>query len=248
MEFKDKIILVTGAASGIGKSISECFSRSNGTVLIADINEKEGKKTAEEIVNRGGKAEYIYFDVSDLEKIGDIISGIVNKYKKIDILVNNAGVCSLSSFGDITVSEWYKVMDINLGSAFFITREACKYMIENKYGKIVNISSVSAKMGGINVGAHYVASKGGLDSLTRYFAKSLAKYNINVNAVSGVTTNTNLISSWKKEIIDKAVKMIPLSRLGEPIDIASAVIFLASDTSNFITGEVLNVNGGLYMD
>jgi len=248
MNFKDKVILVTGAADGIGKGIAIRFAEHGGFVIATDINREKGEELVGSLKDDNKKADFIYMDVSDIEKIKSVVSELINRYKKIDILVNNAGIYPIKSYKEITLSEWDKVIRINLTSVFFITKEISKYMEQRRYGKIVNISSVAAKMGGINVGPHYVASKGGMEALTRYFARNLAKYNINVNAVSMSTTNTNLIKNWDKKIIKGIIENTPLKRIANIDDVANIVLFLSSEKSCFITGEVVNVNGGLYMD
>lgn len=248
MNFKDKVILVTGSADGIGKGIAIRFAEHGGFVIVTDINRKKGEELVNSLKDDNKKADFIYMDVSDIKKIESVISELINRYKKIDILVNNAGICPIKSYKEITLSEWDKVIRINLTSVFFITKEISKYMEQRRYGKIVNISSVAAKMGGVNVGPHYVASKGGMEALTRYFAKNLAKYSVNVNAVSMSTTDTNLIKNWDKKIIKGIIENIPLKRIANIDDVANIVLFLSSDKSSFITGEVVNVNGGLYMD
>ena len=248
VNIKGRYILITGAANGIGKGIAESFGKTGDLVFITDNDIGKGKKVASDIIRNGGKAEFFYLDVSEIDSIGNVVAAIISKYKKIDVLVNNAGICPTEPFDRIDLDQWDHVIRTNLTSAFFLIKETSKYMIERRYGKIINISSVSAKMGGVTAPPHYVASKGGLDSLTRYFAKNLAKFNINVNAVSCATTKTNLIKSWEKSIIEYLLTITPLNRMSTVSDIANAVIFLASDNASFITGEVLNVNGGLYMD
>ena len=248
MNFKDKVILVTGAADGIGKGIAIRFAECDGFVIVTDINREKGEELVNSLKDANKKADFIYMNVSDIEKNEKIVSEMINKYKKVDILVNNAGICPIKSYKEITLSEWDKVIRINLTSVFFIIKEISKYMEQMGYGKIVNISSLGAKIGGINVGPHYVSSKGGIDALTRYFAKNLAKYNINVNAVSMSTTDTSLIKDWDKKIIEGIIKNTPLNRIACVDDVANIVLFLSSDKSSFITGEVVNVNGGLYMD
>ncbi len=248
MEFENKNVLVTGAASGIGKGISSLFARLGARVLLIDKNIDDGKKAVKEISVDGGKSNFFYLDLTEISSIRDVVASIISKHKKIDILINNAGICPMDAFTDIDIDRWDSVIRINLTSVFFLTREVSRFMIERKYGKIVNISSISAKMGGVNAPPHYVASKGGLDSLTRYFAKKLASFNINVNAISGSATMTNITKSFTKSMLDNLIKITPLNRLSTVSDIAKAVVFLASDDSGFITGEVLNVSGGLYMD
>lgn len=248
MDFKDKIILVTGAANGIGRDVALNFAKLNGHVIIADIDKEQGEELIYKIKENNKKADFIYFNVLEIDKIDNVISNIINKYKKVDVLVNNAGICPKKHSEDIDIKEWDEVMRVNLTSIFFIINKLSTYMKNQRYGKIVNISSVAAKMGGINVGPHYVASKGGVEALTRYFAKNLAQYNINVNAISPATTITNLSNMWNKEVIKEITEKIPLNRLASTTDIANVVLFLSSDESSFITGEVINVNGGMYMN
>jgi len=248
MDFKGKNILITGAASGVGKSIAESFGRLGGSILLVDKNVNDGEKTTKGIVELGGNAEFFYIDLSDIPSIETTVKNIIEKYKKIDVLINNAGICPMQKFYEIELYQWDNVIRINLTSAFFLIKEISKFMMSRKYGKIINISSVSAKMGGVSVPPHYVVSKGGLDSMTRYFAKNLAEFNINVNAISGSTMHTKLNESWQKGIFENIKNITPLNRLCTVSDMANAAIFLASDDSSFITGEIINVNGGLYMD
>lgn len=248
MDFKDKTILITGASNGIGREIAINLSNMNGYVIAADIDDGQGEELISEIRENNKLADYINFDISYTAGIKKIISDIISKYKKVDILINNAGICPEKHPGDIGMEEWDKVLNINLKAMYFLINEVSKSMIENKYGKIVNMSSVGAKIGGVNVGPHYVASKGGVEALTRYYAKNLAQYNINVNAVSPATTITKLNSGWSEEIIEEIKQKIPLNRLATVKDISNVVTFLASDESGFMTGEVVNVNGGIHMD
>jgi 3-oxoacyl-[acyl-carrier protein] reductase len=248
MDFTQKIILVTGAAGGIGKAIAEKFASLGGTPIILDVDKQKGHKLAQNIKGKGKKADFIPIDISDVKKIKPLVTNIMNKYKKIDILVNNAGICPINNYEKVDLEEWNRVLEINLTGAFFLTREVAHYMKKNRYGKIVSMSSVSARMGGVNVGPHYAVSKGGIEAMTKYFAINLAKYNINVNAVSMCTTDTDLIKGWNKRIINSILGKIPLGRMATVNDAADAVLFLSSEHADYVTGEVLQVNGGLYMN
>lgn len=248
MNFDHKIILISGAAKGIGKKIALKFAELNGFIIITDFDKKAGEVLETEINKYEVKSKYYCFDFAKIDQIEGKISEIVSIYKRIDVLINNVGICPMKSFEHITIEEWNKVINLNLSSVFFLTKEVVKYMIQRKYGKVVNVSSIASKVGGISTGPHYIASKGGIDSLTRYFAKKLANNNINVNAVSPSTTDTELIKDWDNSIIDHIISMTPLKRLATANDIANAVLFLSSDNASFITGEILNINGGLYMD
>lgn len=248
MNFDHKIILISGAAKGIGRKIALKFAELNSFIIITDFDKKAGEVLETEINKYEVKSKYYYFDFAKIDQIERKISEIISIYKKIDVLINNVGVCPMKSFEHITIDEWNQVINLNLSSIFFLTKEVVKYMMQRKYGKVVNVSSVASKVGGISTGPHYVASKGGIDSLTRYFAKKLANNNINVNAVSPSTTDTELIEDWDNSIIDHIISMTPLKRLATANDIANAVLFLSSDNASFITGEILNINGGFYMD
>ena len=166
----------------------------------------------------------------------------------MDILVNNAGICPLRSFEEISDEEWDRVLSINLKGAFICSQEAIKPMCEQGWGRIINISSVAGKMGGVKVGAHYAASKGGLIALTFCLARQYAASGITANVIAPATIETDLIRDWSAQAKRDLVAHIPLGRLGQPKDVAAAVVFLASEEAGFITGEVLDVNGGFLMD
>ncbi|MGM0366775.1 MAG: SDR family NAD(P)-dependent oxidoreductase [Actinomycetota bacterium] len=248
MDFNQKVMLITGAASGIGRAVAQGFARGGGMPVILDIDREGGRRLAEEIKGRGHKADFMHADISDVKSLGPLVLEIIGKYKKIDVLVNNAAICPIKNYEQVDLEQWNRVLDINLTGAFFLTREVAGYMKEKNCGKIVSMSSVSARMGGVNVGPHYAVSKGGIEAMTKYFAVNLAKYNINVNAVSMCTTDTGLIKGWDKKIINSIIEKIPLGRVASVEDAAGAVLFLSSEHANYITGEVLQVNGGLYMN
>ena len=240
---KSKTAIVTGGKWGIGRAIADIFSSEGSTVIALDINFKECKKTVDIIKNKGFNAIPIRCDLSDINSINKTIIEISNNFKKIDILVNNAGIFSTTPILDMTVKEWDKVMDTNLKGPFFLSKEILKIMIENKYGKIINMSSLTAKTGGRTSGVNYGVSKAGLISVTKYLAKFGAKYGINVNAIlpAFVETQMNL---RLKEMLD----YIPLGRIASPGEIAKVALFLASDDSSYITGEMIDVDGGYLMD
>lgn len=242
-KLKGKISVITGAASGIGKAIANVLSKEGSTVVALDINIEECRKTTDAIRSKGFNAIPIRFDLSNLSSIEKIVKEIVVNFKKVDILVNNAGIFSSTPIMEMTDSEWDLVMNINLKGPFFLSKEILKSMVGNKSGKIVNIASLAAKRGGSTSGVNYGASKAGLISVTKYLARFGAQYGINVNAVVPGYVNTSMNPRLKEMI-----KFIPIGRVAEPEEIAKVVLFLVSDDSSYITGEMVNVDGGLLMD
>ena len=193
-------------------------------------------------------SESLEIDLSKVTSINKKIKTILDKFGNIDILVNSAGICPRTALADISIEEWTKVMDINLKGCFFLSQEILLYMQEKKYGKIINIGSTAGKVGGIQVGAHYAASKAAIISLTKSLALTGAPFGINVNCICPGVINTQMTACLSKKKIEKYKEAIPLGTIGIPEDVAYAVLFLASDRSRYITGEILDVNGGLIMD
>lgn len=248
MELTGKIALVTGGASGIGRAASQQIGREGGTVVIADVNEKLGDQAADELRREGQAAEFVKLDVARVPEIRRILSRVVSRHGRIDILVNAAGIGRLTRIPDITPEEWDLVMTVNLRSAFFCSQEALKTMCPRGYGKIVNIASAAGKIGGVAVGAHYAASKAAVICLTKSLALHAAAFHVNVNSVCPGPIATPLTDSWGEEVNEAFAAKIPFGHYGSPEDVAEAIVFLVSDRSRYITGETLDVNGGLVMD
>jgi len=238
--------IVTGGARGIGLAICRRFVEEGAKVVIADIDQAEGAKAAQTLGIENAMA--VLTDVSDPASVEEATRKTLDRFGRIDILVNNAGICPLRPLEEISVQEWDKVLDVNLKGAFLFSKAVLPQMREQGYGRIINISSVAGKMGGVFVGAHYAASKAGLIALTMCIARQYAQFGITANVICPVTTLTPMTASWPAELLEKLKKQIPLGRLATPEDIAAAVAFLASDDAAFITGEVLDVNGGFLMD
>lgn len=245
-----KTAIVTGAAKGLGKSMSIGLAKEGAIVLICDIDVNEAKKTAEEIVNMGLIAKAVKMDVSNKTDIENAVREILNEWGKIDILVNNAGIVGRTNIFDTTEQEIDRILNINLKGVIFCSQIVAKSMIENKYGKIVNIASVAAKIGGGLFGTSiYAASKGGVISLTKGYAKELAPYGITVNAIAPGSIDTPLTTNGRtEEDLRNSAKKIPLGRRGRSEELEGAAVFLASDESSFITGATIDVNGGTLMD
>ena len=243
---KDKIALVTGGSRGIGSSICKELAKAGATVLINYANSKDSAlKVLEEIVEGNGKGEVVGFDVSDYSIVEEKIKYLIEKYEKIDILVNNAGITRESLFMRMKESQWDEVFETNTKGVFNCTKNVVRMMLKNQYGKIINISSVVGEMG--NPGqVNYSSTKSALIGFTKSLAKELGSKNINVNAITPGFIETEITEVLSDSIKDKYKEIIPLSRFGKPEDVAKAVLFLASDDSSYITGEVLKINGGLY--
>ncbi len=246
-DFKDKVVLVTGGSRGIGRACALGFARGGATVVISYAgNEAAAKETMDLIANAGGKGKAIRFDVADTKACGEAIDSIVKEFGKLDVLVNNAGISIDGLVMRFKDEDWDKVLDTNLKGAFALMRAATRPMMKAKGGSIVNLTSVVGEMGNAGQVA-YSASKAGLIGITKTIARELASRNIRVNAVSPGFIGTDMTAALPEETKAKMMDAIPLARLGSAEDVANAVLFLASDAAAYVTGEVLKVNGGMYM-
>jgi NAD(P)-dependent dehydrogenase (short-subunit alcohol dehydrogenase family) len=247
-DLTDRIALVTGAGSGLGKSICEGYSHFGVKVAAVDINEESVKRTAQELVSSGGSAIPVVCDVTDADQVNEAVKKTLDEFGRIDILVNVAGIGMRSPAENMTDEMWDKVLDINLKGAFLFCREVGRHMIErNQGGRIINMASVGAFIGITTGNANYTASKGGMCAMTRCLAIEWAKHNILVNAIAPSHVDTPLIQELmrkKPEVKKLFLNNIPLGRLGRPIDITGSAIFLASDAASWITGHTLVVDGG----
>tara|TARA_B110000014_G_scaffold120869_1_gene83048 strand:- start:497 stop:1237 length:741 start_codon:yes stop_codon:yes gene_type:complete len=243
---KGKVALVTGGSRGIGSSICLELARAGARVIINYSSSLEGaNKVLEDIKSIGGEAEIVKFDVSNTEVVEKEIKILLDNHERIDILVNNAGITRDSLFMRMKEDQWDQVFDINAKGVFNCTKNIVRSMVKNKYGKIINITSVVGEMG--NAGqVNYSSTKSAIMGFTKSLAKELGSKNINVNAVSPGFIETEITDVLPDNIKEQYKEKIPLSRFGQPEDIAKAVLFLASDDSSYITGEVLKINGGLY--
>ncbi|MDB3931520.1 3-oxoacyl-[acyl-carrier-protein] reductase [Candidatus Pelagibacter sp.] len=241
-DLENKNIIVTGASGGIGNSIVEKLNDYGANVLASGTRLEK----LEELKSKFNKIKILKFDISQSDKIEEFIDNAANELGGLDCIVNNAGITQDNLAIRMSIDEWKKVIDINLTSTFLMSKFAIKKMLKNKKGKIINITSVVGHTGNLGQ-ANYTASKAGLVAMSKSLAIEYAKKNINVNCISPgfiKTAMTDKIDDKFKEVI---VSKIPSARLGEPEDIANAVLFLASDNSNYINGETLHVNGGMYM-
>ena len=242
-DLKDKNIIVTGASGGIGNSIVKKLCEKGANILASGTKLEKLEKLKSENKN----IKILKFDISEIEKIDQFIEDASSELGgNLDCLINNAGITQDNLAIRMTLEEWKKVIDINLTSTFIMSKSAIKKMLKNKSGKIINITSVVGHTGNLGQ-ANYTASKAGIIAMSKSLAIEYAKKNININCISPgfiKTAMTDKIDEKFKEII---ISKIPSARLGEPEDIANAVLFLASDQSDYINGETLHVNGGMYM-
>ncbi|MEK6697786.1 MAG: 3-oxoacyl-[acyl-carrier-protein] reductase [Nitrospirota bacterium] len=246
MSLSGKIALVTGAAQGIGRDIALGLAVDGADLAICDVNLEAAQKTAADIQAKGKKAMALKANVASSADVTAMIDQVAEKFGKIDILVNNAGITRDGLIIRMKEEDWDLVLSINLKGAFNCTKAALKYMTKQRTGTIINIASIVGAMG--NAGqANYVASKAGLIGLTKTIAREYANRNITANAVAPGFIDTAMTQALSENVRAELTKQIPLGRLGTSEDVANAVRFLASPSAAYITGQVIHVNGGMYM-
>jgi 3-oxoacyl-[acyl-carrier protein] reductase len=247
-ELNDKVAVVTGGARGIGREIALALAREGAVVVAADLDEAGLRETAKCVAQLGAVSETRRANVAEEPDVEALFESTLRRFGTVDILVNNAGICRMVPILDIAVEEWDRMMAVNLRSVFLCSRAAFRLMKEKREGRIISIASAAAKIGGVAAGAHYSASKAGVICFTKSLALQAAPYRINVNAVCPGPTRTEMTDAWGEDVNRAFADSIPWKEYGRPEDIANAVVFLASPRSRYITGEVLDVNGGLVMD
>lgn len=243
---KDKVVIVTGASRGIGRSLALNMAAQGAKLVLSARNAEALAQLVSEIQATGGAAVAVAGDVSSATAANELVDAGMQAFGRIDVLVNNAGITRDSLLLRMKDEDWDDVLNINLKGAFLCTRAAAKVMSKQRYGRIINISSVVGEMG--NPGqANYCASKAGLLGLTKSVARELARRNVTVNAITPGFIVTDMTEALSEKTREELAAQIPLGRLGSADDIAHAVIFLASDQAGYITGQTLGVNGGMYM-
>jgi 3-oxoacyl-[acyl-carrier protein] reductase len=247
MDLSGKVALVTGGSRGIGREIAIELARHGASVAISYVNnEEKAVEVVKEMQKFSVKGMCIKADVSKEEEVKKLVDAIKDELGTIDILVNNAGINRDTLLIRMNTQEWDQVIDTNLKGTYLCTRLVAKDMIKKRYGKIINIASVAGVAG--NYGqANYSASKAGVIGFTKAVAKELASRGINVNAVAPGLIETDMTQALKEEVKETLIKSVPMGRLGSPKDVANLVVFLASDKSDYITGQTINIDGGMIM-
>ncbi|SJU43563.1 elongation factor P 5-aminopentanone reductase [Clostridioides difficile] len=241
---KKKTVLITGGARGIGKAMSKAFAKEGYSVLVNfNKSENEAKELYTILNEKNFSVKLFKANISNREDVEDMVDYCIKEFGGLDVLVNNAGVSQDKLFTDITDEDWDNMMNINLKGSFYCSQVALKYMISEKKGNIINISSIWG-ISGASCEVHYSITKAGIIGMTKALAKEVGPSNIRVNSIAPGVINTDMLSGYNEEDIDALVEETPLMRLGTPEDIANCAIFLASDKSNFITGQVISPNGG----
>ena len=245
-DFSDQVALVTGASRGIGRKVSEQLAAAGARVVLVSRSQVAVEEAAEEIRQAGGDAKAVQMDVGQLDQVRQVLSSDPEFFKNIDILVNNAGITRDGLLVRMKTEDWRQVLTTNLDGMFYITREIITGMIRRRYGRVVNITSVVGQMG--NPGqVNYVASKAGIIGFTKALAREVASRKITVNAIAPGFTKTDMTGQLASAVRDQLKSSVPLKRLGTVEDVAHGVLFIASREAGYITGHVLNINGGMYM-
>ena len=247
-ELKNKIAIITGGSGDIGAAAVFKFVEEGArSIIIADLNIAKALKISSKIQSESGcNCIAVKTDVSNYNDIKKLFKTTLDAFGTLDILVNCAGICPIATLEEIGEKQWDEVMAINLKSTYLCSREAVAIMKEKKSGKIINISSIAGRMGGIVSAINYATSKGAIIALTKSLAKICGPYNINVNCLAPGTIDTEMTEVWDKSWKENILKDIPLGRLGTSEDVANAIVFLASEKSSFMTGAIIDLNGGVY--
>lgn len=251
LDFDGQVVIVTGSGSpkGIGRTIARTFAKQKAAVVIADMNEAGVKDTVAVIKEEGGEAFGVVVNITDEASVQNMVDQVMEKYGRIDVLVNNAGISQKVTVADMTLADMKRIFEVNMFGLFLCTKACMKVMRAQKYGRIVNLSSVSGKRGGgIFGGAHYSASKAAVLAFSKNLSREISAEGITINSVCPGLINTEIWKSLPKEDADKVIEGIPMGRPGETQEVANAIVFLASKEASYITGEEIDINGGSHMD
>lgn len=246
MRLQNKVAIITGGAKGIGEAAVKRFTEEGAKVVIADMDEAAGNALVETLTADGKDVLFVQTNVVDRQNVEHLVNETIEKFGTIDILINNAGITNDAMLAKMTPEQFQKVLDVNLTGVFNCTQAVLPTLVEKGSGKIINTSSVSGTYG--NVGqTNYAATKAAVIGMTKTWAKELGRKGINVNAVAPGFTRTDLVAKMPEKVIEKMTSVIAQQRLGEPVEIANAYLYLASDESNYVNGHVLHVDGGIMM-
>lgn len=243
MRLENKVALITGAARGIGFETAKKFIAEGATVIIADINGETVKASANELA-KSGKAEGVVLDVTNFASVHQTVETLIQKYARIDILFNNAGITADATLVKMTEDQFDRVIAVNLKGVFNCTHAVAPYMIQNGYGRIINMSSIVAHAGNFGQ-TNYVATKAAVIGMTKTWARELGHKGINVNAIAPGFTLTDMVKSVPEKVLTSLAEKVPQRRLGEPQEIADTALFLASEEATYVNGAVICVDGGL---
>jgi len=247
MKLSGRVAIVTGSSRGIGRAIAIELAKEGASIVINnDKSVQEALETVEAIKKLGRRAIYFKADVSNIEETDEMFSAVMKEFGKVDILINNAGIIKDAFLEKMNMEDWHSVLSVVLTGTYNCTKSAVDFMKQQKYGRIINIASVVGQMGNIGQ-ANYAAAKAAVIGFTKTIAKECAKYGVTVNAVSPGFIETAMLKKIPLDVVPKILSQIPLGRFGKPEEVAKLVVFLASDDASYITGQVLNINGGLYM-
>lgn len=250
MRLKDKVVIITGAGSGIGKETAILFAKEGASVIVNDLNEVDGQSTVDEIQLNNGSALLIKGDVTKVEDVKYLVKEVINKFKRIDVLFNNAGISGVGQLHEVEQETWNNVMNVNVNGVFLVTKFVIPHMIDQKSGTIINMSSCIAEIG-LADRASYAASKGAVLSLTKSLQVDYAKHNIRINALMPGTIYTPFVEKYISDSSDPEATIASIKKrqlsdeLGKPIDVAFAALYLASEESKFMMGSPLYIDGGV---
>ena len=245
---ENKISIVTGAARGLGRAIAVELARRGSDIAACDVNLEGTEAMAQEVRSLGRRTLSLTLDVARASDVGRMVDRVMKDFGRIDVLVNNAGICQVATIEEITEEDWDRVMAVNLKGVFLCSKAVMGVMKRQRSGRIVNMGSVAGKLGGISTAANYSVSKAGVICFTKALAREMAPYGVTVNAVAPGVVETDMTLGITKGDFSNYLRNIPLGTIGSPEDIAYAVAFLVSDEARYITGEILDVNGGQLMD
>lgn len=245
---RNRVIIVTGAGRGIGQAVARRLATAQDLVVIVDLDGAAAERAAAEIRNAGGQAVAAAANVADYGRVEALMKGIHDEHGRIDVLVNNAGIIRRGNLLSVTEKDWDDVIAVNLKGTFNCCKHAAPFMIAQRSGRILNVASISAKMGDITSAPGYGPSKAGMVNLTKTLARELAPHGITVNAVAPHAIETEMSGQWSDEMRQRILRAIPLGRLGRSEEVAALVAFLASDDAGYITGATVDINGGAFMD